>query len=160
MSEVKSNTTNSSVAYHKAIRTDLEEVQSLLKKNKLPFEDLASSNIEIIVAVENGQIIGCIGNEIKGEDGLLRSFSVADEFKNLGIGNELFKRLILEAQKANLKTLHLLTTTASSYFNKKGFVVSNRNEAPENIKSTSEFSTICPSNSVYMTFKVSKQNYS
>jgi len=75
--------------YKLASLSDIKEIQRLLKESNLPFEDLEYSNVTLFVSVLNGQIIGCIGIEIKGEDGLLRSFVVTDKHKNRGIGNEL-----------------------------------------------------------------------
>lgn len=144
--------------YKLASLSDIKDVQRLLKENNLPFEDLESSKVTLFVSVLNGQIIGCIGIELKGNDGLLRSFSVTDKYKNKGIGNELLNRLLKYSKSEKIKKLHLLTTTADKYFIKKGFVKSDRIKAPESIQTTTEFSTLCPSSSVYMTFEVS-DNY-
>ena len=144
--------------YKLASLSDTKEVQRILKENSLPFEDLESSMVLLFVSVLNGQIIGCIGVEIKGEDGLLRSFSVADKYKNQGVGNELLNRLINYSKSENIKKLHLLTTTADKYFSKKGFVKSDRINAPESIQATTEFSALCPSSSVYMTLEFNDNN--
>lgn len=146
--------------YKLASLSDIKEIQNLLKKNSLPFEDLESSMVSLFVSVLNGQIIGCIGVEIKGEDGLLRSFSVTDKYKNQGIGNALFNILVNYSKSENIKKLHLLTTTADGYFSKKGFVKSDRINAPESIQTTTEFSTLCPSSSVYMTLEITDNNNS
>jgi amino-acid N-acetyltransferase len=146
--------------YKLASLSETKAVQSLLKENNLPFEDLEYSKVTLFVAVLNGQIIGCIGIEIKGEDGLLRSFAVTDKYKNQGIGNELLNRLINYSKSENIKKLHLLTTTADKYFCKKGFVKSDRINAPESIQTTTEFSTLCPSSSIYMTFEFNDKNNS
>jgi amino-acid N-acetyltransferase len=150
------NTIYKKVSYKSANHTDTKEVQNLLMENQLPFEDLESSNVSLTFALLEGQIIGCIGVEKKGEDGLLRSFSVSQKHKNQGIGNELFNRLINRLKSENIKTLHLLTTTAESYFNKRGFLVSSRIHAPKSIMETTEFTSLCPSNSIYMTFDLNK----
>ena len=140
--------------------TDIKEVQSLLKENQLPFEDLIASMVTLIVSVLKGQIIGCIGIEIKGEVGLLRSFSVSDKYRNQGIGAELFKKLINYSQSQNIRSLHLLTTTADKYFSKKGFKKSDRIKAPYSIQATTEFSTLCPASSVYMILEINDKGAS
>lgn len=144
--------------YKLASLSDIKEIQRLLKESNLPFEDLESSNVTLFISVLNGQIIGCIGIEIKGEDGLLRSFFVTDKYKNQGIGNELLNRLMNYSKSKNIKRLHLLTTTAEKYFSKKGFVKSDRIKAPESIQTTTEFSTLCPSSSIYMNFVFNDNN--
>jgi|GEM_PF-1466424 len=49
---------------------------------------------------------------------------------------------------------HLLTTTAENYFAKKRFTKSPRENAPNSIRQTTEFSVLCPSTSVYMTLDI------
>lgn len=143
---------NSAMEYKTAELKDLNQVQKLLRDNRLPFEDLVTSQVHLVVALVNGHIVGCVGIEKYNQDGLLRSFAVDEKFQKQGIGNELLKRLLNEVRRENIRVLHLLTTTAENYFTKKGFVKKDRTEAPKVIKETREFSTLCPSSSIYMTF--------
>lgn len=122
----------------------------LLEANKLPYQDLISSGVSLLVALDGDTIAGCIGLEQIGSDGLLRSFAVADAYKNKGVGSTLFNKLIEKSRFDNVETLHLLTTTAEKYFSKKGFITTDRMHAPHVIRMTSEFASICPSNSTYM----------
>ncbi|MDI9357114.1 MAG: arsenic resistance N-acetyltransferase ArsN2 [Chitinophagaceae bacterium] len=138
------------IKYKTANLKDIPQIQKLLNKYQLPYEDVITSKVLFIIALANGQIIGCIGMEKKENNGLLRSFVVEERFQKQGVGNELFKISLDEARKEKTKVMHLLTTTAETYFCKKGFVKTNRNEAPKDIKETAEFSKLCPSSSVYM----------
>ncbi len=134
--------------------SDLPNTRILLRENELPFQDLEKSAVDFIVATYEGKVIGCIGLEKKEDDGLLRSFAVSKHFKNRGIGKELFNTLIKKSKPDGIKTLHLLTTTAEPYFEKKGFLTDDRNNAPDRIKQTVEFSEICPSSSTYMVYQL------
>lgn len=138
------------VTYKYAENTDYEDIIHLLQKSNLPFSDIAESKIDFIIATENGQLIGCIGLEKFGKNGLLRSFAVEASLQNKGYGWQLYSKLLEYSIKNNIKTLHLLTNTAKDYFSKAGFSVKNRNTAPEAIANTLEFSSLCPSSSTYM----------
>ena len=129
---------------------NFEHIKELLKNNDLPYEDIIASKVRFITEEVNGVLVGCIGLERYGEEGLLRSFAVKDEYKNKGIGKRLLNQLIEQGKTDGLKRLHLLTTTADGYFEKNGFKRSDRAVAPKEISATKEFSEICPSSSVYM----------
>lgn len=129
---------------------DIEVISKLLKENNLPYEDLRSSQVIFITRKSEGKLIACIGIEKYGQDALLRSFAVDNAFKNKGIGAELLHELLTKCKEEGIKTLHLLTTTAAKYFEKKGFVRAERVSAPLAIAHSKEFSELCPSSSVYM----------
>ncbi|HLK29981.1 MAG TPA: arsenic resistance N-acetyltransferase ArsN2 [Puia sp.] len=143
--------------FRQASDDELEDIKKLLQQSDLPVEDISSDKVEFIVAIDSENIVGCIGIESYGTDGLLRSFAVAENFRSNNIGNELLQHLIMYSEQKNIKTLHLLTTTAEKYFLKKSFAIHNRNEAPQTIKQTTEFSEICPSSSVYMQLQLKKK---
>lgn len=128
----------------------MEHIRQLLKDNDLPYEDLRSSRVAVITYETEGQLIGCIGLEAYGEDGLLRSFAVQKGHKGKGIGKQLLAELIHKSKNQGIKTLHLLTTTADRYFIKHGFLIAERSHAPEAILNSTEFSEICPASSIYM----------
>ncbi|MDI6401753.1 arsenic resistance N-acetyltransferase ArsN2 [Balneolaceae bacterium ANBcel3] len=141
----------SDIEYKKATSGDIPMVQKLLMANRLPYQDVVTSGVSFIIALSDGHIIGCIGIEGKDNHALLRSFAVDERYKNKGIGSKLYQRLLAQLSEEKTEMLHLLTTTADGYFKKKGFVRCDRTTAPESIKSTKEFSSICPSDSIYMT---------
>jgi amino-acid N-acetyltransferase len=132
---------------------DLNPIISLLGKNNLPFSDLKESKTEFILALDDQNIIGCIGIEKHGTDGFLRSFAVDDTYKNKGIGAMLLEKIIAFSIRLEITNFHLLTTTAENYFLAKGFIKVDRNEAPDSIKNTTEFSSVCPLSSSYMVLK-------
>jgi amino-acid N-acetyltransferase len=134
-------------------KRDYDRIISLLSNNDLPVSDLRSSIAEFIVTVDKGNLVGCIGIEHYEKDGLLRSLAVDLNYRNKGIGTQLLQRLLAYCRQLDIDNIHLLTTTAEKYFLSKGFVKSNRDEAPKSIIATTEFSSICPSSSTYMTLK-------
>jgi len=138
------------ITYNLANAEEVKAITHFLVQNNLPASDIHESAIDFIVAKNNNKIIGCIGLESKGNHGLLRSFAVESEFRNRSIGIELYHRILKQALLFNIKTMHLLSDTASEYFSKVGFVVAERKNAPYEIAETIEFSSLCPVSSKYM----------
>jgi amino-acid N-acetyltransferase len=139
------------ITYRMADKAELPAIADLLTKNKLPASDILDIPVDFIIATDDAnQVIGSIAVERFEEDGLLRSFAVDKTYRDQKIGSSLFGRLIAYSLQAGITTLHLLTTTAEKYFAAKGFTVLNREEAPASIKTTTEFSLLCPSSSTYM----------
>lgn len=130
--------------------SDLDAIKHLLKIHKLPYDDIGSSPGLFLIAREAETIVGCIGIEKYGKNGLLRSFAVIPALQNKGIGKSLYKRLKEYAVQNGITNLHLLTETASGYFSRLGYQQMDRNEAPSDIKNTREFKDICPVSSVFM----------
>jgi amino-acid N-acetyltransferase len=116
----------------------------------LPYSDIYESQVDFIVAKNDEQIVGCIGLEKYGTEGLLRSFAIELNFRKKGYGKELYNRLLTYGMQNKVNTLHLLTTTAREYFINVGFSVQNRSNAPEIIQNSREFKGLCPSSSIYM----------
>jgi amino-acid N-acetyltransferase len=134
-------------------KQDHDRIISLLSKSGLPVSDLENSKTEFIISMDNENLIGCIGIERYEKEGLLRSLAVDPGYRNTGIGAQLLQRLLAYCRQLGIENIHLLTTTAEKYFLSKGFIIAKRVEVPESIKRTLEFTSICPSSSVYMTLK-------
>lgn len=134
--------------------TDLKPIQDLLRENKLPYQDLEESQVAFITKEKQGKLVGCIGLETYGPDGLLRSLAVSDLYKGTGIGKQLLDALYDASRSNGIQRLHLLTTTADTYFKRYGFIAVERSQAPKKICETREFSNICPSSAVYMVLEL------
>jgi len=135
---------------YKIKHPSLEETINLLKKNKLPYSDIKEDNLKNFFGYfDNDSLEAIVGLEIYDDVALLRSLAVGDK-KSSGVGSKLLKFINDFALKNGINSLYLLTTTASTYFIKKGFNIVNKDEAPSCIKNTVEFSSICPASSVFM----------
>ena len=146
----------SKIEYSKANLTDLKAISKLLEISQLPFSDINVSPIEFIVAKNNEKVIGSIGIERYKTEGLLRSFVVDPAFQNKGIGKELYNRLLKYTTKQQITSLHLLTTTAKDYFKKTGFKLTDKKDAPIEIRKSTEFSILCPDSSTYMVLELDR----
>jgi len=129
----------------------LQEVQLLLRQSNLPTNDLSDLNLDHFYACgERGCLHGVIGMEVFGSDALLRSFAVSSNAQRRGCGAALLSRLEQHAIELGIGHLYLLTNTAEKYFLKKGFEITAREIAPDSIKSTAEFSKLCPESATFM----------
>ena len=129
----------------------MEAIRWLLDVKFLPSTDIDEAALgQFLVCrddIRSGRVVGL---EIYGEVALLRSLVVTE--KHLGAGHG--RRLVAAAQdlatEMNVRAIYLLTTTAESFFEYLGFRRIQREEAPESIRSTREFSSLCPASAIVM----------
>ncbi len=138
------------IIIEKSLKSDLEKAKKLLSENDLPIEDIEESTIQLFTAKEDNNIVGIIGLEQYNKTGLLRSFAVRDNYKNLKIGRNLLEHLFEYCKNNSISDLYLLTTTAEKYFEKFIFFKIDRENTPTIIKNTKEFSSICPVTAIIM----------
>ena len=84
--------------------------------------------------------------------GLLRSVAVVPNYRGHYIGQTLVDGLLQAAEHNGLTALYLLTTTADEYFERIGFERIARDNVPDEVKQTGQFSTICPDSAVVMRY--------
>lgn len=142
------------IKIRKSKLVDESLIIQLLIDCKLPTHDIIQNKIDFKVAVNGDNLVGCIGIEPYGKDALLRSFAIADNFRNKSLGSDLLQLILKECKDMGIERIHLLTTTAENYFLKYGFIKSDRASAPKSIIETTEFSEICPSTSIYLTLSI------
>jgi len=126
------------------------QLVNLLSNAGLPFEDLPQQLDNFIVAIVDHLVAGAAGMETYGDSGLLRSVVVKPAFRGKGIANELLKTIETLALDEGVNQLILLTETAKGYFENKGFHLINREEVPEAVKASTEFSHVCPVSAIVM----------
>lgn len=130
-------------------------VRQLLAEAELPSADLTAGHLEHFFGcgAENAPR-GVVGLEIHGSDALLRSLAVAPAARGRGCARALVARAERHAREQGASHLYLLTTTAADFFARLGYKKVGRDRAPEAIRATGEFSTLCPVSSVLMTKEV------
>lgn len=132
------------------VKDQRENIISILSAEKLPVDDLPEKLNNFLVAVENEAIMGVAGLEVYGDYGLLRSLAVPFEYRNRGIAGQLMDQLETLAVRHGVTDLFLLTETSPEYFIRKGFQKITRDEVPEEVKRSSEFSHVCPVSAIVM----------
>lgn len=127
-----------------------EAFRSLLKASSLPADDLNFKRDLLVGYYEGGDLVGTGGLEVHGSYALLRSLSVKFGIRGKSVGSTITEFLLTEAKKKKLKAIYLLTETARGFFQKKGFRDVARDQVPDEVKATSEFSQVCPTSAVVM----------
>jgi amino-acid N-acetyltransferase len=128
----------------------LEAFQGLLKSSGLPYEDLNYKDHILVGYYDGDELVGTGGLEIYDGYALLRSLAVKLGARGMSLGSAITKDLIEQARKNKLKGIYLLTETARGFFLLKGFKDTNREEIPQAVKSSSEFSHVCSETAVCM----------
>jgi amino-acid N-acetyltransferase len=133
---------------------DMPAARRLLVAADLPVEDLDDESIMLVGAFEGslvggfeGSLLGVIGLQRCGGIALLRSLAVAPAQRGNGMARALCERVF---DLADNREVWLLTTTAHDYFTKLGFTAVPREQAPAEIRATSQFSSLCPASAHVM----------
>lgn len=138
------------LSFKKAETVDLDFIKKFLKRNDLIYEDIETHAVELFLAYENSKFVGIIGLERFDNTGLLRSLAVDEDFRNQGYGKQICRKLIDYSKNIRIAELYLLTCTAKDFFEKIGFEVISRENVPKSIKTTTEFSSLCPNDAICM----------
>ena len=118
---------------------DIPFITALLLDADLPPDELERWIDNFILLSVEGKTVGCIGLETWGKVGLLRSFVISEDYRSNGLGIKLYNRLIALAKEKKLSSILLLAKGASIFFEKNGFKIIDRNEAPESVKESIQF---------------------
>lgn len=133
-----------------------EAFRSLLKSSSLPADDLDYKRDLLVGYYEGDVLVGTGALEVHGNYALLRSLSVKMGIRGRSVGTTITQFLLDEAKKKKLKGIYLLTETARDFFTKKGFNQVERESVPEEVKSSSEFSHVCPTSAAVMYLDLSQ----
>lgn len=134
-----------------ARRTDLFAIRWLLDVEYLPNEDIDESALEnFLVCRDEIGVAGVVGLEKYGDVALMRSLVVTQKYLGRGLGRRLVDAVEILAAETGVRSIYLLTTGAEAFFEYLGFRRISREEAPAPIRSTREFSSLCPATAVVM----------
>lgn len=129
----------------------LDVIRRLLVTSDLPTEDLTPSHLEhFFVAQGEDDVIGVVGMELYDNVGLLRSLAVGPAHRNGGVGTRLTDAIERHARQEGIRNLYLLTTTASGFFEHRGYQQIERDALPPAIRATDEATRLCPSSAIRM----------
>ena len=137
-------------AVRSATSRDRQAVIRLLQAAALPTDGVPATLHDFYVAEDHGRIVGAIGLELYGDDGLLRSAVVDPGVRGAGIGEALVRRVLDHARTRGVRDVYLLTTTAEHYFPRFGFQRIDRQEVPVGVQASVEFREACPASAVAM----------
>jgi amino-acid N-acetyltransferase len=134
-----------------ATARDREQVHALLAACALPVAGVDETTLgRFIVAERAGAIVGVAGLELYGSDALLRSVAVSPTLRQAGLGGALAERLLGQAASLGVRRVYLLTTTAESFFARRGFTRTDRSAVGADLLDSVEFRDACPSTATVM----------
>lgn len=134
-----------------ATLADLPAIRTLLAVAGLPVDDVDASLIDSLLVIrDDGGLQGVVGLQRLGEAAMLRSLAVADAARHRGAGAALLDAAEARARSENVDTIFLLTTSAATYFERRGYAHHDRALAPDAIRATAQFASICPASSAFM----------
>lgn len=126
-------------------------VKDLLDAAQLPIADITPEHMKhFFGAWEGSSLAGVVGMEPLGATALLRSLAITALKRGSGLGSALLAQVEKYAMEQGVRSMFLLTTTAESYFEKRGYARISREEVPEAIRNTVEFTSLCPGSAVLM----------
>lgn len=102
------------------------------------------------VGYDGTEPIGIGGIEIYESHGLLRSIVIEQTARGNGWRTALCETLEADASANGVETLYLLMTTAADFFGNRGYVKTDRPDAPVTIQQTNEFDNLCPTTATCM----------
>lgn len=131
--------------------TVTDEILALLSESDLPVSDISAAKQPQFFGVRSeGKLVGVVGLEPMAPFALLRSLAVSHAFRSAGLGRQLVAFAESMAPTLGIKQIFLLTTTAEEFFLSLGYLPASRVSAPAEIQATAQFSSLCPSSSVFL----------
>ena len=117
MIEVRPARTSDIKAIHKLIGDFASGGRMLQKETVTLYESVQ----EFMVAVEDGQVVGCGALHVLWEDlAEVRSVAITENFRGNGIGNQILERIIDRARVLGLSRIFCLTFE-TKFFGRHGF---------------------------------------
>jgi len=80
----------------------------------------------------------------------LRSVAVHEAYHGMGVGRRLTVAALDLARQRHVEDVYLLTTTASGFFRRFGFVEVSRQRVPSAVQASVEFTSACPDTALAM----------
>lgn len=123
----------------------------MLASSNLPTDDLRDTLVlQLFGCKSASDFSGIVGLELYGSNAMLRSLAVADSQRGHGLGAALVLYAEQYAREHGVDTVYLLTNTADKFFKRRGYSLTRREDAPDAISLTRQFSGLCPATATFM----------
>ena len=129
---------------------DLPAVRRLLEQLDLPLAGVDDHVRTMLVAREDGRVVGTAALELYPDGALLRSVAVDRQLQGRQLGHQLTEAALHLAAARGVETVFLLTTTAERFFPKFGFEQITRDDVPASVRASVEFQSACPESAIVM----------
>lgn len=135
-----------------AAEGDLDDIKKLVVDAGLPLDGLFEHDpTEVIVAHDDGEVVGGAALELYDDAGLLRSVVVRPGYRRGGVGSALTAAAVHRARERSLQSVYLLTESAERFFAGHGFATIDRDAAPAAVAGSVEWAEVCGDSAVPMT---------
>ncbi|MEI6638874.1 MAG: arsenic resistance N-acetyltransferase ArsN2 [Chlorobiaceae bacterium] len=140
---------------HTETIAELDQILSLLAESGLPVSDISHDHCPLFFGIQSDFCLkAVIGLELFGSVGLIRSLAVSKDCRGQRVGRQLVDFAAYYAAERGVETVFLLTTTAAVFFQQLGYEQVARSDVPQAIRTTSQFSSLCPASSVVLSKRV------
>ena len=134
----------------------IQETTMLLEQAHLIGEDVTEAMLSTFFGIYENELLVAVGGiEPAPPFALLRSFATTPAYQGRGHAGTILEAVESLAREMEITHIYLLTETAETYFARKGYVTTPRNDAPECITSTAQFKGLCPASAAFMSKDIS-----
>jgi amino-acid N-acetyltransferase len=138
--------------------TSLDDIRTLLAQCNLPASDIADAAPPLFFGMQSEAIpVAMVGLELFQTGALLRSLAVSMAHRGRGHAQALVAHAQCVATSRGAENIYLLTTTAATFFESLGYAPISREDAPQDIRATAQFSGVCPRASALLSKHIAKQ---
>lgn len=129
---------------------DLARVLSLLERHGLPLDGASELAEAMVVARDDGRLVGAAVLELYAGGRCLRSVAVDASVRGKGIVEQSTAAALVLASELGVPMVFLRTTTAAELFPRFGFERITREDVPPSVTASVEFQSACPASAVVM----------
>ncbi len=133
---------------------DISLAQDLLINAQLAHSDLIASRVKLFGIFKNTDLVTVGGFELFPDCAFLRSIAVHPQWQKLGLGRRMTRHLENTLKNKKIQHLYLLTFSAQHFFEKLDWEIINRDDVPQSIRQTTQFSGLCPVSAIAMHKKI------
>jgi N-acetylglutamate synthase-like GNAT family acetyltransferase len=127
------------------------ELLTALGEAGLPVEDISFPGRHFFRFHDQKRLIGFVGyEEIGGAAALLRSLVVLPPERGKGYGTQMAEWVLARLAERGFADAWMLTEAAQRLGFRLGFVRAIRDQAPDDIRATHQFTTLCASSATLM----------
>lgn len=134
----------------RATARDLPAIETLLSTAGLPRDGAAAAFEAGVVGRDRDRLVAAAAVERYDSFGLLRSVVVVADRRGAHLGRTIVAAAEELARELGLNELFLLTETATDWFPRLGYVPIVRDEVPDVVRGSVEFTTACSTTAVAM----------
>lgn len=135
----------------------LPAVTKLLHASGLPTDDVGALDLSLFIVEESGDCVEAVGGlERVADTALLRSVATAEASRGKGLATRIVQELERIAARSSIQELYLLTESAAGYFESLGYETRKREEVPQSIRESRQFSALCPDTATVMAKRVGR----